>query len=224
VLNVIAGAPGEGAIVTYRYETPSRLLDMDKRITLADAGEGRLVGATDVAPQREASDGLAAALPMLGDSAQTQPRHSEQASLPAGPAAGTGVHAGALLGLLYWLVNFVLVPLFSRITRDEVLESQLRRRLLQAIREQPGVHMARLIELTGLGNGATRHHLRNSRTPAGWRRSSTVDPGVTSRPASSRARTRGSGACSSRGRTARFTRPCRRPRTRACASWHGGSI
>ncbi|MEA3202866.1 MAG: hypothetical protein QOI63_532 [Thermoplasmata archaeon] len=69
-------------------------------------------------------------------------------------AVGTATVAGALV--IRWLV-----ALFSR-RRDgeDVLDQPARATLFRAIREHPGLVYRSLMDLTGLSDGATRHHLQ----------------------------------------------------------------
>lgn len=81
----------------------------------------------------------------------------------AGPVPGAGLAGGAAatgLALLVLLAKFVLFPLFTRLRRDRLLENEVRARLFEQVRREPGVHRAQLVEYLGVGEGATRHHLR----------------------------------------------------------------
>lgn len=71
-------------------------------------------------------------------------------AIVVGSAAATG------LGLLLWLV---LIPLFTRLRRDRLLDNPVRARLYERIRAEPGIHRAELVDFAGIGEGATRHHL-----------------------------------------------------------------
>ena len=77
------------------------------------------------------------------------------AAIPAPPAivaTGAAAGVGALLALL-------LVPLFTRLRRDRLLDNPVRARLYERIRTEPGIHRAELVDFAGIGEGATRHHL-----------------------------------------------------------------
>jgi DNA-binding transcriptional ArsR family regulator len=82
--------------------------------------------------------------------------------LPAGPESGAGLAAAgaAGVGLLALLAKFVLLPLYARIRRDELLDDPVRQALHDRAREDPGVHQAALVEEAGVGKGAALHHIR----------------------------------------------------------------
>jgi hypothetical protein len=82
-------------------------------------------------------------------------------SLLVGPAPGAGLAVGAATGLalLLLVVKLVLLPLFTRLRRDRLLDNPIRARLHERVRSEPGIHRAELVEYTGIGEGATRHHL-----------------------------------------------------------------
>lgn len=52
-----------------------------------------------------------------------------------------------------------LLGLFSRVGRDEVLDHPVRVDLFEAIREDPGIHLAEAVDEVDVGHGATRHHV-----------------------------------------------------------------
>lgn len=73
--------------------------------------------------------------------------------------AAAGLLAGALV---LWSPERnlrVALLLFSRLARGEVLDHPRRAALLDAIREEPGVHGAQLAKRLGMGNGALLYHL-----------------------------------------------------------------
>jgi len=136
--------------------------------TQSGTEEGRMVfvdaitgAATGIASTRRTVDnpGLiplgAAAADLPGSGASTL-------SALAGPGLGAGLAGGAALtglALLALLVKFLLVPLFTRLRRDGLLENATRARLYERIRAEPGIHLAELVDFTGIGEGATRHHV-----------------------------------------------------------------
>lgn len=72
---------------------------------------------------------------------------------PTAIAAGGAATAGALVLLLF------LLPLFTRLRRDRLLDNPIRARLYERVRAEPGIHRAELVDFAGIGEGATRHHL-----------------------------------------------------------------
>jgi DNA-binding MarR family transcriptional regulator len=89
----------------------------------------------------------------------------------AGTAAGgTAVVAGGTqTGLWYawrrWgalLASFVM-PLFSRIQKDEVLDHEKRAQIFELIKQRPGVHLSEISRSLDLAWGSTLHHLRKLR-------------------------------------------------------------
>lgn len=87
----------------------------------------------------------------------------------AGIAAGsTGVAAMGAQGSLYYawrkLLPFLaMVPGFSRIAKDELLEHERRARIHDAIRQNPGVRLGELSRLLDIPWGSCMHHLRKLR-------------------------------------------------------------
>lgn len=80
----------------------------------------------------------------------------------AGPAFGAGLAGGAALtglALLVVAIKFLLIPLFTRLRRDRLLDNPVRARLYERVRSEPGIHRAELVDYGGIGEGATRHHL-----------------------------------------------------------------
>jgi DNA-binding MarR family transcriptional regulator len=80
--------------------------------------------------------------------------------VPTGPEAGLGIAAASVLGLLVMLAKALSWPLFTRKPKDELLDNEVRRQLVAKIEEDPGIHLQDLIDHSGVGNGAVRHHLR----------------------------------------------------------------
>lgn len=52
-----------------------------------------------------------------------------------------------------------LFPLYTRLRRDRLLEHPVRGRLYDRIRAEPGIHLAALEALEGVGKGGTKRHL-----------------------------------------------------------------
>lgn len=73
-------------------------------------------------------------------------------------AVGGGT-ALLLLGLAV-LLKGPLVSMFSRVERPAALEQRSRRRIMDAVGANPGVHLRQLVRITGLARGTVAHHLR----------------------------------------------------------------
>jgi DNA-binding transcriptional ArsR family regulator len=90
---------------------------------------------------------------------------SSTASLVAAGAAGAG-GAGLLAGLIYFwprlrfAATALLLPLYSRIERTEVLEHQKRDEIYELIRATPGIHAHEIGEKALIGWGTTVYHLK----------------------------------------------------------------
>ncbi len=84
-------------------------------------------------------------------------------------AGGTAVAAaGSQLGL-WWLARKVapwlaLVPGFSRIAKDELLDHGSRARIFEMIRHSPGVRLGEIARGLDMPWGSTMHHLRKLRS------------------------------------------------------------
>jgi len=76
-----------------------------------------------------------------------------------GPSRGQGLAIAGLAALAI-LVKFLFLPLYSRLRRATLLDNPVRARLYDAVRRDPGIHRAALIEYAGVGVGATTRHLR----------------------------------------------------------------
>ena len=80
-------------------------------------------------------------------------------------SAAAGVGAAALLvGAVVWLWPLVkglpMFGLFSRIRRPELLGHPARRRIMDAIEAEPGIHFGDLARSLDISNGSLVHHLR----------------------------------------------------------------
>jgi DNA-binding transcriptional ArsR family regulator len=103
------------------------------------------------------SDGRLAATAMgVPVSARFDETVVDPAVLFAAGATGTVVVATASLILL---ARF-LAGLFSRIHPDQALDSERRRRILEAIQAHPGIHFRELARETEISRGNVAHHLR----------------------------------------------------------------
>lgn len=63
------------------------------------------------------------------------------------------------IALLVFLVKAFLLPLFTRLRGERLLDNPVRARLYERIRAEPGIHLAELEEFLGIGKGATKHHV-----------------------------------------------------------------
>lgn len=143
------------------YQAPPAGASENTVRALVDGATGRVIALSQTTPADDASLQLPGPVPPTFDDEDPDGEAGAATNLPDGPAAGAGLAAGAgILWLLLVGLKSLLSSFFTRISRDELLENSTRRELLEAIREDPGVHLAELIEGAGVGNGATRHHLK----------------------------------------------------------------
>lgn len=80
-------------------------------------------------------------------------------ALRISPIAAAAAATITGLAFLAILVKGVLLPLYTRLVRDRLLDNSVRARLYDRIRTEPGVHLAELEEYLGVGKGATKHHV-----------------------------------------------------------------
>lgn len=81
----------------------------------------------------------------------------ESAAIPAGLAV-LGATAYAALRWRYLVPG--LVPLYSRIRKDQLLENETRAKLVDVIEEEPGLSQKELCEAVDAGWGNTTYHLQ----------------------------------------------------------------
>lgn len=87
------------------------------------------------------------------------------AALAAASAVGAG-GAGALIALAYFWprlkfwATLALLPMYTRIERDAVLEHEKRDELYELIRSTPGIHAHEIGEKANIGWGTTVYHLK----------------------------------------------------------------
>ncbi|MEK6985323.1 MAG: helix-turn-helix domain-containing protein [Candidatus Thermoplasmatota archaeon] len=84
-------------------------------------------------------------------------------SLPSAPAAAGFGLLSLLVALGYYLLPVLkggAVGLFSRVQESALLEHPARRRIVDAVHAQPGIHFQELVRALGSGQGATEHHVR----------------------------------------------------------------
>jgi predicted transcriptional regulator len=86
-----------------------------------------------------------------------------QASGSAVVAVGLGAWLLAFLGLTengkYALFKFLVIPLYTKIRREEVLDHFTRGRIYGMIESSPGVHYTLIKKKVGVGNGTLTYHL-----------------------------------------------------------------
>lgn len=85
-------------------------------------------------------------------------REEGLATTLAGPQGGIAMGTIGLAVILL-AIKLLLVPLFTRLRRDRLLDNPVRARLYEVVRAEPGIHLAGLIEASGTGESATRHHV-----------------------------------------------------------------
>jgi DNA-binding transcriptional ArsR family regulator len=158
-----APKPGAGAAVTIdlaaTYEAPPAGVTPETVRALVDGETGRVLALTD-ATARHDEPLLPSPVPATLGQDRASGSEPTTVDLPAGPSVGAGLATGAALArLLVWALKSLAGGLFTRISREDVLDHPNRRTLFETVREDPGIHLAALIEDSGLGNGATRHHM-----------------------------------------------------------------
>lgn len=101
------------------------------------------------------ADGALAA----GDAWPSDPKHQAIVAGSAGTAAAAGGawYTGAWR---YLKTAPLLAPLYSRISRDELLEHPKRAAIYEAIEDEPGIHLSELSRELDLSWGTLLHHLR----------------------------------------------------------------
>lgn len=99
-----------------------------------------------------------AILPALREfDAPTSAEAIDAVPIPA-PLASTTVAITAI-AVFALVVKLVLLPLYTRLRRDRLLDNPVRARIFDRIRTEPGIHLAELEEFLGIGKGATKHHV-----------------------------------------------------------------
>lgn len=83
--------------------------------------------------------------------------------LPVSPEAAAGVGLTAAVAaafvLLWPKLKVLVAPLYTRLSRDEILDNDARRRILEAVRSEPGIHFRGLQRRVDVGRGILEHHL-----------------------------------------------------------------
>jgi len=80
-------------------------------------------------------------------------------ALAAAAAASLTLLALLANGVGALLARGLLAPLYTRLAKGDVLENDARQQILEAIREQPGIHTSELLRRVPCGNGAMTYHL-----------------------------------------------------------------
>lgn len=133
--------------------------DREGRVVWLDASRGRILAIHSAS----VSAGPARPILAMDEDARLDDEPAVASGFLAHPAAGSGiavVSAASGIAGLALLVKLVLLPLYTRLRRDRLLDHPVRARLYERVRIEPGLHRAELIEFAGIGDGATRHHLR----------------------------------------------------------------
>lgn len=144
------GAPG----LSQGVESSSITLRISNGTAVAFfASTGRLEEATPLAAAPAGADREGAPF--------AAPRTAARFALD--PVTLTGAGSLALVGgLLYWLwpaLKAGAIGLFSRLREPELLQSPQRRRIMDLVEAQPGIHFKELLRQTGLPNGSLVHHV-----------------------------------------------------------------
>lgn len=130
-------------------------------IVQMDGASGALDSVAEV-QTRYSSTGLLPAA--LGSQGALGPSSRTDAALPALPASGVGLAAvGGLtiLALLAVGARVFLFPLYTRLRKARLLDNPTRARIYEGIRAAPGLTTAEVVDLAGVGEGASRHHLQH---------------------------------------------------------------
>jgi len=143
---------GEVAGVTPANGT-AEVSDFQATITGYDANED--------GPLLEVEQGVAPANTPATDG------HADEDSVSSTTLYGAGSAALVTVGLvayywprLSWAAAVGVMPLYSRIEKDELFENEVRERLYETIQDDPGVHAHALADEADIGWGTTVYHLR----------------------------------------------------------------
>ena len=156
----LAEQHGERGLVQVVFSTTSMTSGDDEGLEVhLDALSGGVDSLYATSVRTERDGGILAP----ADGSVRVERTATALSVLAGPGPGSGLAVGGAaatgLALLLVFLKFVAVPLFTRLRRDRLLDNPVRARLHERIRAEPGIHLAELVDFTGLGKGATRHHV-----------------------------------------------------------------
>ncbi|MEA3191525.1 MAG: Helix-turn-helix domain [Thermoplasmata archaeon] len=84
---------------------------------------------------------------------------SWRAPVAVAAAGGAGLLAAAVTAWLAWKPSVLGVALFSRIQEQRLLDHPVRRRILDVVAGQPGIHGAELVRRVGAARGSVAHHV-----------------------------------------------------------------
>jgi len=177
VSDATAEAPEATARASASASTSTQATDGLEAGVELDAGTSELMLATDLPDPRASSDltGEAGGGPEdEGDAeasaqAQAEDEGGEAGSTtptslpePRATHAAAGVAAATLTAYaaLRWRYLLGLVPLYSRLSKGELLENEVRAELVDLIEENPGMAQGELCEAVGAGWGNTTYHLQ----------------------------------------------------------------
>lgn len=115
--------------------------------TLVLSGNVKLSGV------KSTPDGFSANITGTFDSARIDETWISPQSL-----GGATAIASAAIGLVV-LLKLVVIPLFTRLSKQEALEHPKRQRIFAYIQEHPGANFREVARQTGIASGTVRHHL-----------------------------------------------------------------
>ena len=116
------------------------------------------------------------ATPVVGLSTLNRDGPSAQgsAATPGTAREVAGVAVGAAVGLAIvvlfwnsikgWLLGTLLVPLFSRIDSNRILDNDVRNKVHEAILQNPGITIKEITKVLGIGWGTAIYHLKRLET------------------------------------------------------------
>ncbi len=112
-----------------------------------------LQGVIDLQGLRPESDGFRADVSGQFDSARIDEAWVSPATL-----GSIGTAAAAVIGIGL-LLKAVLVPLFTRLSKEQALEHPKRQKIYQYIQQHPGANFREVARETAIAAGTVRHHL-----------------------------------------------------------------
>ncbi len=143
----------EGTIMNTTGETNETIYDA--RITITGAQTN---------PDDEPPMGWFIATQGMVTPSQPTPDEDRVSTLTVAGATGTVIASTALLAYYWprasWITTIGLMPLYSRIKKDDLLNHDVRRALFNLVKDDPGIHAHALSEASETGWGTTVYHLR----------------------------------------------------------------
>jgi DNA-binding transcriptional ArsR family regulator len=149
-------------------ETPrTQLADLEASITGIEWPDSE----TQTSPEFQDPDSDESPPPRFvveqGQAPTPAPEQPEESSVSRTTVIGAGsaAAAAALLAAYYWprlswVATTLVLPLYSRIEKDELFENDTREELYEEIKDDPGIHAHALSEAVDIGWGTTVYHLR----------------------------------------------------------------